>query len=90
MCRLQHQKLYVEEYAGYRGSSGGRDSKQHLAAYHNAHNDYLLQLKSSNCLQDEYHSSALPYILEVSGGKAWQWFVCVKLVVGRLGGGLSV
>ncbi len=36
-----------------------------MAQYHNAHNEYVLQIRASNHQEEEYHSTALPYLLEV-------------------------
>lgn len=37
----------------------------YMAEYHNAHNDYVLQIRAANQQQAEYHQEALPYLLEV-------------------------
>lgn len=65
---FQSQKNYNEAFLGY---CNKQNSKQHLSAYLSAHNDYILKIRSSNCLQDEYSSNALPLLLEVSGFIAW-------------------
>ena len=49
-------------------SVGGRDSTaaRLTAAYHAAHNDYLLQLSAANASHRHYHHSVLPATLKVS------------------------
>ncbi len=37
-----------------------------MAEYHNAHNEYVLQIRSSNTVENQYHDSVLPLLLEVS------------------------
>ena len=37
-----------------------------FAACAGAHNEYIIELQSTNKLIDEYHSYALPWVLDVS------------------------
>ena len=62
---FQCHQAYVEAYQRYKDNSSGRDSVRYLAEYHNAHNAYILQIKSSNRTEEEYHNVAFPYLLEV-------------------------
>lgn len=55
----------MEAYRRYRDNSSGRDSQRFAADYHTAHNAYILQLRASNRTEEEYHSVAFPYLLEV-------------------------
>ena len=65
---LQHHKAYVDAYQLYRSNLNTRDAAKFTSAYNNAHNEYILQLRMTNCLEQEYHQSALPYLLEVRLG----------------------
>ncbi|XP_064635720.1 uncharacterized protein LOC135492918 isoform X3 [Lineus longissimus] len=53
---------YMESYLRYRSNS--RDTGKNLTSYFDAHNEYVLQLWASNRMTDEYHTVALPCILE--------------------------
>ena len=45
---------------------GNERKDRAFAACAGAHNEYILELKSTNKLIDEYHSYALPWVLDVS------------------------
>ncbi|KAK2141775.1 hypothetical protein LSH36_1043g00005 [Paralvinella palmiformis] len=60
----KYHTAYVDAYQLYRSNLNTRDSAKFTSAYNNAHNEYILQLKMTNCLEDEYHQTALPYLLE--------------------------
>ncbi|XP_074660602.1 uncharacterized protein LOC141913058 [Tubulanus polymorphus] len=58
----QTHQDYIDSFERYRSNS--RDTTKNLASYFNAHNDYILQLWASNCMNEEYITTALPFILE--------------------------
>ena len=62
---FQSHKAYVEAYQRYKSNANGRDAQQYMAEYHNAHNEFVLQIRASNRQHEEYHTAALPYVLEV-------------------------
>ncbi|ELU06814.1 hypothetical protein CAPTEDRAFT_105504 [Capitella teleta] len=55
------QKVYMDTFQTYNNK---QSSKPSHAAYLNAHNDYVLQIRSSNSLLREYTTTALPLLLE--------------------------
>ena len=72
MC-LQCHNTYMEAYQQYRSNSNSRDASRYLAAYHNSHNEYVLQIRASNRQEQHYHQMALPYLLQVCMYTTSRW-----------------
>lgn len=61
--------IYLQSYDTHRQHfmvDGNERKDRAFAACAGAHNEYILELKSTNKLIDQYHSQALPWVLEVS------------------------
>ena len=62
---FQCEENYLESYSTYRNCDllNNREGLKH--DFHNAHNDYVLQIRASNRTIDEFQI-AIPQVLEVS------------------------